>query len=137
MNNIYTYILAFLSSFFLPVYPIMLSVFVMIIIDAIVAVAIASKMNEEITSKKMKKMFVKILVFESVIIATRIIEMTILPGSNMTVIVATLLLMYEFFSLSEKFKKYTGIPILDHIRHYFIKKLDVPKEDKKDEEGSN
>lgn len=133
MNNFYTYIIGAFASFFIPIYPLMIAVFVMIAIDAIIAIAVAIKMEEEITSKKLKKTLIKMLIYELLIIATRVIETTIFVGSNITVIAATACLLYEFYSVGEKFKKYTGIPILDYLKKFLVKKLDEPKDKEKED----
>ena len=101
-----------LTAVFTPVVPMLLTIGVLIVIDFLVGIYRAFKMNEQITSRKMGNTISKMFLYQLTIISLFLFEtyilMSILP---VTKIGAALISIVEIKSISESIEKMTGVAI--------------------------
>jgi hypothetical protein len=99
-------------SIFTPVVPMLLTIGVLIIIDFLVGIYRAFKMNEQITSRKMGNTISKMFLYQLTIISLFLFETYIL-GSIMPVtkIGAALISITELKSIDESVEKMTGVGV--------------------------
>jgi hypothetical protein len=99
-------------SIFTPVVPMLLTIGVLIVIDFLVGIYRAFKMNEQITSRKMGNTISKMFLYQLTIISLFLFEtyilMNILP---VTKIGAALISITELKSIDESVEKMTGVGV--------------------------
>ena len=99
-------------SIFTPVIPMLLTIGVLIIIDFLVGIYRAFKMNEQITSRKMGNTISKMFLYQLTIISLFLFETYILMGIlPVTKIGAALISVTELKSIDESVEKMTGVGI--------------------------
>ena len=111
-------ILATLAIFFLPLYPVMLAVGVLITIDFITGLIAAKKQGNPITSKKMGATLTKMLVYQLLVIAAHLCELYLFNQIPFLKISLAFLAMTEFTSIAENFEKSTGKNLMSLIKDY-------------------
>jgi len=99
-------------SIFTPVIPMLLTIGVLIVIDFLVGIYRAFKMNEQITSRKMGNTISKMFLYQLTIISLFLFETYILMGIlPVTKIGAALISVTELKSIDESVEKMTGVGI--------------------------
>jgi len=124
-------------TFFLPIYPSMIAVGILILIDTLTGIIAAKKTGETITSKKMGGCITKSIVYQLLIISAHLCETFLFAQIPFVKISLAFLAMTEFSSVSENFEKSTGKNLLKYIKTFmdekfrgFIKSnVDAPKTD--------
>lgn len=112
MKQYITPLLASLVAIFTPVVPTLLTVGFLIILDFIVGIYRAFKLNEAITSRKMGNTISKMLLYQSMILSIFLLETFILADIlPLTKIAASLISVVEIKSISESIEKITGVNI--------------------------
>lgn len=122
-SAIYKLLITSLITFFLPIYPAMVAVGILIIIDTITGMIAAKYSGETITSKKMGGAITKSLVYQLLIISAHLCEtylFTIIPFVKISI---GFLAMVEFTSISENFQKATGKNLIKYIRTFLDEKF--------------
>lgn len=126
-----------LITFFAPIYPAMISVGILILIDTLTGIIAAKKTGETITSKKMGGCITKSIVYQLLIISAHLCETFLFAQIPFVKISLAFLAMTEFTSVNENIQKSTGKSaltlfksILDSKLRGFIKNYtDTPKTD--------
>jgi hypothetical protein len=99
-------------SIFTPVIPMLLTIGVLIVIDFLVGIYRAFKMNEQITSRKMGNTISKMFLYQLTIISLFLFETFILMGIlPVTKIGSVLISITELKSIDESVEKMTGVGI--------------------------
>jgi uncharacterized membrane protein len=99
-------------SIFTPVIPMLLTIGVLIVIDFLVGIYRAFKMNEQITSRKMGNTISKMFLYQLTIISLFLFETYILMGIlPVTKIGAALISVTELKSIDESVEKMTGVGV--------------------------
>lgn len=109
-DHFYKYVfltVAWLLSYFTPLFPLMFSIGILIFIDFITGVQAAKKRGEEITSKKMRPTVTKGLGYMAALLAAHVFE-NVIPGLESMKIVAGLIAVIEIKSLDENLRTITG-----------------------------
>lgn len=117
--------LAFASciAFFVPIYPAMIAIGLLILLDTLTALIAASKTGETITSKKLGAVITKNLVYQMLIISAHLCEAYLFPVVPFVKISLAFLAMTEFTSISENFEKATGKNLLGYVKTFLDEKF--------------
>ena len=112
---------AVVGSYFLPLVPTMLTVGLLIAVDTIYAVFVASKLGEKITSRKMSEVLSKMLLYQLIIITIYVIERNILGQYDLFACKAAAMAITwtELKSIDESFQKMFGYSIWTKLRKSF------------------
>ena len=124
-------------TFFLPIFPAMIAVGILIFIDTLTGIIAAKKTGETITSKKMGGCITKSIVYQLLIISAHLCETFLFAQIPFVKISLAFLAMTEFTSVSENFEKSTGKNLLKYIKTFMDEKFrgfiksntDAPKTD--------
>lgn len=123
LNIIPKVVSAALITFFLPIYPAMIAVGILIAIDTITGVIAARRNNETVTSKKFGRSVTKALVYELLVIAAHLCESYLFQGIPFVKLSLAFLASTEFLSVSENFTKITGLNFVQYIKSFMDTKL--------------
>ena len=124
-------VLACVLTFFLPIYPAMVAVGILIIIDTMTGVIAAYRNKEQITSKKLGGAITKSIVYQLLIISAHLCETYLFASIPFVKISLAFLAMTEFTSIAENFQKATGKNFIKYIKGFMDSKLrGFIKEDK-------
>ena len=100
-----------------PVFPLFVTIFILIICDFLFGLYRAWKTKEEISSRKMSHTISKILLYELAILALFLIEKyVIMEEIPLTKIVAGVIAMVELKSIDESFQKIFGFSIYNNLK---------------------
>lgn len=118
--------LIYLSIVFTPVFASVLWLGFLVFIDLVLAIYVAKKKNEAITSKKMSNTVTKFLLYALTIICAQVIDtqfltMEFLPAKTAQ-LAAGYIAIIEFKSVLEKIESLTGLPILKYLMQKFNRK---------------
>lgn len=111
MNKFYDFvgsICLWMLTYFMPVYPVMLSVGFFIVCDLITGVLAAKKRGEAFRSKKMRNTVYKFICYGIAIMVARVIEQQFLPDFPGMKLIAGFLSYIELKSLNENIEDITG-----------------------------
>ena len=100
-------VVMWLVSYFTPIFPLMFSIGLLIMLDFFTGIQKARKLGEEITSKKMRPTITKGLGYMASILAAHVFE-HVVPGLETTKIVTGLIAVIELKSLDENLRVITG-----------------------------
>ena len=129
-------IVAFLISFFVPIYPQMIAVGVLVSFDFIFGIWAAYKKGEDITSSKMRNTLSKGIVYMFAIITAHLSESYLVQAIPITQAVVSLVGIIEIKSLFENYSKITGVPFLKSLQKLFdkgVKSISEDKDNKKED----
>ena len=112
-----------LITFFAPIYPAMIAVGILILIDTITGIIAAKRAGESITSKKMGMCITKSIVYQLLIISAHLCETFLFAQIPFVKISLAFLAMTEFTSLAENFEKATGKNLLKYIKAFMDDKF--------------
>ena len=110
-------------AFFAPIYPAMVAVGILIMIDTMTGVIAAKKNGETITSKKLGGAITKSLVYQLLIISAHLCELYLFEQIPFVKISLAFLAMTEFTSINENIQKSTGKSMLTYIKTYLDEKF--------------
>ncbi len=94
-------------SYFTPAVPLMFSIGCLVLLDLATGIQKAKKLNEEVTSKKMRPTVTKGIGYMCAILAAHAFE-NVVPGLESMKIVAGLIAVIEVKSLDENIRVITG-----------------------------
>lgn len=94
-------ILISIYEFYLPVYPIMALIFFAVIVDTISGLCKALKFKRRITSWKFRDMFIKIFLYESLVLILYGVEITCLWCLPLSKFIGAFIIFAESISISE------------------------------------
>lgn len=100
--------LVFLGAFFAPVYPFVLLIGFIIVVDMITALMACRKRKETITSAKLSRTVGKFLVYGCAILTAHVISRFFLPSFPALQLMAGFITFIELKSIDENIKKFTG-----------------------------
>lgn len=103
-------------TFFLPIYPAMIAVGILIFIDTITGIIGAKRSGEPITSKKMGTVITKSIVYQLLIVSAHLCETFLFEQIPFVKISIAFLAMTEFTSIAENFQKATGKNFIKYIK---------------------
>lgn len=133
LKMILRFIIGSCIVFFAPIYPAMVAVGILIIIDTMTGVIAAKKNGEAITSKKLGGAITKSLVYQLLIVSAHLCELYLFAQIPFVKISLAFLAMTEFTSIAENFQKTTGKNFIKYIKEFMDSKLrGLIKEDNKD-----
>jgi len=107
-----------LLAFFLPIIPALIALFILTLIDTAIAIYVAYKLDEEITSGKLSRIFPKLIINNLVVCSMKLLsDYFIIPhGEVLVEVVLLLIAMIEIKSISESYFKLFGVNIWTKIR---------------------
>lgn len=106
---------SFLFLLLLPIRSSLVAVFALVLLDAASGVWAAYKEGKPITSSGFRRTLVKILAYESAILAAFILETYLMDGVPMVKAVSGLIGLTEGKSFFENFKRVTGIDLWSQV----------------------
>ena len=121
ITNKLTIILAWLTIYFAPVYPLIAAIGFFVFADFVTGIQAAKKRGEPIQSRKMKTTVVKFGSYAIAIISSYLIEKLFLDGIPSLKIIAGLIAFIEVKSINENMKDVTGTDIFGEILKRFPK----------------
>ena len=121
ITNKLTIILAWLTIYFAPVYPLIAAIGFFVFADFLTGIQAAKKRGELIQSRKMKTTVVKFGSYAIAIISSFLIEKLFLDGIPALKIIAGLVAFIEVKSINENMKDITGTDIFGEILKRFPK----------------
>lgn len=121
ITNKLTIILAWLTIYFAPVYPLIAAIGFFVFADFLTGIQAARKRGELIQSRKMKTTVVKFGSYAIAIISSYLIEKLFLEGIPALKIIAGLIAFIEVKSINENMKDVTGTDIFGEILKRFPK----------------
>ncbi len=110
-------------TFFLPIFPSMIAVGILILIDTLTGIIAAKKTGETITSKKMGGCITKSIVYQLLIISAHLCETFLFAQIPFVKISLAFLAMTEFTSVNENIHKSTGKSALTLFKSILDSKL--------------
>jgi phage-related holin len=126
MNNLIGKLLFTLGAFFMPIYPAMIAVGLLITIDTITGLLAARKKGIKIESRKMGRVLVKMLLYNLLIISAHICEVYLINIPFVKITLAFLAIT-EFLSIGENFNIITGKDFVIYIKSWLMDKLNSVK----------
>lgn len=132
----FLYLLSFIGAFFAGIQTAMIAIFVLIVFDLIFGLLVARKIKQDITSRKLSKSIVKLIVYEMLIICAHITELYLIPVFPLIPITIGFLGVIEFLSISESFTKLTGINFINYIKGQLYNRLKQVEKNKSIKIGS-
>lgn len=121
ITNKLTIILAWITIYFAPVYPLIAAIGFFVFADFVTGIKAARKRGEAIQSRKMKTTVVKFGSYAIAIISSFLIEKLFLQGIAALKIIAGLVAFIEVKSINENMKDITGTDIFGEILKRFPK----------------
>lgn len=121
ITNKLTIILAWLTIYFAPVYPLIAAIGFFVFADFVTGIQAARKRGELIQSRKMKTTVVKFGSYAIAIISSFLIEKLFLDGIPALKIISGLVAFIEVKSINENMKDITGTDIFGEILKRFPK----------------
>jgi phage-related holin len=110
-------------TFFLPIFPAMIAVGILISIDTIMGIIAAYNAGEKITSKKMGGAITKSFIYQFLIISAHLCNEFLFSQIPFVKISLAFLAMTEFTSIAENFQKATGKNFIKYIKQIMDEKL--------------
>lgn len=118
------YMLAFMASFFTPIYPAMIAVGSLIILDTLFGIAASKKRNEKLSSRKFSRLLTKLLAYNFLIISAHIVTLYLVASLPLVKITLGFLAVNEFLSISESFSVLTNMNFVAFIKSYLNNFID-------------
>lgn len=107
----FMYFLLWISVYFSPVYPLILSIGFFVVCDAITAIIAAKKKGEPFTSRKLRDSVAKFLQYGIAIFVAHVVEQQFLPQFPALKVISGFIAYIELKSMNENFEKSTGTNI--------------------------
>ena len=133
-------LLAIVSSFFLPIYGILILIFFCILFDTITGIWKAKKTNTPVTSRRLSAIISKILLYEATVMLFYLMDFYLLNDIVMTFfsvellttkILALVLVSVELISINENFKAVKNVDLFQALKNLFARAKEVTSDFKK------
>jgi len=130
-------LLAIVSSFFLPIYGILILIFFCIVFDTITGIWKAKKTNTPVTSRKLSAIISKILLYEATVMLFYLMDFYLLNDIILTFfsvellttkILALVLVSVEVISINENYKAVKGIDLWASLKNLFARAKEVTQD---------
>ena len=127
-------LLAIVSSFFLPIYGILILIFFCIVFDTITGIWKAKKTKTPVTSRRLSAIISKILLYEATVMLFYLMDFYLLNDIIMTFfsiellttkILALVLVSVELISINENYKAVKGIDLWASLKNLFARAKEV------------
>ena len=127
-------LLAIVSSFFLPIYGILILIFFCIVFDTITGIWKAKKTKTKVTSRRLSAIISKILLYETTVMLFYLMDYYLLNDIVMTFfsiellttkILALVLVSVEIVSINENYKAVKGIDLWASLKNLFARAKEV------------
>ena len=127
-------LLAIVSSFFLPIYGILILIFFCIVFDTITGIWKAKKTKTPVTSRRLSAIISKILLYEATVMLFYLMDYYLLNDIVMTFfsiellttkILALVLVSVEIVSINENYKAVKGIDLWASLKNLFARAKEV------------
>lgn len=115
-------------AIFLPIYPALLAMGLLIFIDLVMGLVASYKMKIPFTSSRLKNTGVKMLIYNLLIISCFVAQTYLSSYIPFLNIGLAFLSVVEISSIGESFQKITGLSFLKFIKKYINEKLNNPKD---------
>lgn len=130
-------LLAIVSSFFMPIYGILILIFFCILFDTITGIWKAKKTNRPVTSRRLSAIISKILLYEATVMLFYLMDFYLLNDIVMTFfsvellttkILALVLVSVEVISINENYKAVKGIDLWASLKNLFARAKEVTQD---------
>tara|TARA_Y100001937_G_scaffold8930_1_gene11021 strand:- start:384 stop:857 length:474 start_codon:yes stop_codon:yes gene_type:complete len=130
-------LLAIVSSFFLPIYGILILIFFCIVFDTITGIWKAKKTKTPVTSRKLSAIISKVLLYEATVMLFYLMDFYLLNDIVMTFfsvellttkILALVLVSVEVISINENYKAVKGIDLWASLKNLFARAKEVTQD---------
>ncbi len=127
-------LLTVVSSFFLPIYGILILIFFCIVFDTITGIWKAKKTKTPVTSRRLSAIISKILLYEATVMLFYLMDFYLLNDIVMTFfsiellttkILALVLVSVELISINENYKAVKGIDLWASLKNLFARAKEV------------
>ncbi len=127
-------LLTVVSSFFLPIYGILILIFFCIVFDTITGIWKAKKTKTKVTSRRLSAIISKILLYETTVMLFYLMDFYLLNDIVMTFfsiellttkILALVLVSVEIVSINENYKAVKGIDLWASLKNLFARAKEV------------
>jgi len=127
-------LLTVVSSFFLPIYGILILIFFCIVFDTITGIWKAKKTKTKVTSRRLSAIISKILLYEATVMLFYLMDYYLLNDIVMTFfsiellttkILALVLVSVEVVSINENYKAVKGIDLWASLKNLFARAKEV------------
>lgn len=127
-------LLAIVSSFFLPIYGILILIFFCIVFDTITGIWKAKKTKTPVTSRRLSAIISKVLLYEATVMLFYLMDFYLLNDIVMTFfsiellttkILALVLVSVELISINENYKAVKGIDLWASLKNLFARAKEV------------
>ena len=127
-------LLAIVSSFFLPIYGILILIFFCIVFDTITGIWKAKKTKTPVTSRRLSAIISKVLLYEATVMLFYLMDYYLLNDIVMTFfsvellttkILALVLVSVEVISINENYKAVKGIDLWASLKNLFARAKEV------------
>jgi hypothetical protein len=130
-------LLAIVSSFFMPIYGILILIFFCILFDTITGIWKAKKTNTAVTSRRLSAIISKVLLYEATVMLFYLMDFYLLNDIVMTFfsvellttkILALVLVSVEVISINENYKAVKGIDLWASLKNLFARAKEVTQD---------
>lgn len=121
ITNKLTIMLAWLTIYFAPVYPLIAAIGFFVFADFVTGIQASRKRGEKITSRKMKSTVIKFGAYGIAVVTSFLIEKYFLDGLPALKIIAGLIAFIEVKSVNENIKDITGMDLFGEVINRFPK----------------
>ena len=130
-------LLAIVSSFFLPIYGILILIFFCIVFDTITGIWKAKKTKTPVTSRRLSAIISKVLLYEATVMLFYLMDYYLLNDIVMTFfsvellttkILALVLVSVEVISINENYKAVKGIDLWASLKNLFARAKEVTQD---------
>ena len=130
-------LLTIVSSFFLPIYGILILIFFCIVFDTITGIWKAKKTKTPVTSRKLSAIISKILLYEATVMLFYLMDFYLLNDIVMTFfsvellttkILSLVLVSVEVISINENYKAVKGIDLWASLKNLFARAKEVTQD---------
>jgi len=127
-------LLTVVSSFFLPIYGILILIFFCIVFDTITGIWKAKKTKTKVTSRRLSAIISKVLLYEATVMLFYLMDFYLLNDIVMTFfsiellttkILALVLVSVEIVSINENYKAVKGIDLWASLKNLFARAKEV------------
>ena len=130
-------LLAIVSSFFKPIYGILILIFFCILFDTITGIWKAKKTNTAVTSRRLSAIISKLLLYEATVMLFYLMDFYLLNDIVMTFfsvellttkILALVLVSVEVISINENYKAVKGIDLWASLKNLYARAKEVTQD---------
>jgi phage-related holin len=108
-----------------PIYPVMITILILIIIDFISGVYAALRKHERISSKKIGNTVAKIILLNLGVLSSYLVETYIVPEIPFVKVTAGFVALIELTSILENINKATGVNIITAFKRWLSRQTNI------------